>query len=122
MDKEEIAFRKMAMLAEALKQLEQQERDEALEELKPAAFEVLLLHPGCNLPGWCYILCEQYQTELVDCFGRNPADINNGIARLWRTPYTDIATGQSATYEQWAERLSSGEEVEKYYNTNKKNG
>ena len=48
--------------------------DETLEELKAAAFEVLRLNPGCEQSDWAKILVEQYGTEVVDAYGKDPAE------------------------------------------------
>lgn len=42
--------------------------DECLDELKAAAFEVLLLNPGSEMADWQQTLVLQYGTEVVDAY------------------------------------------------------
>lgn len=72
MSKEDIAFRKLSLLMKAV--TEANEQDDSLEELKAAAFEVLRLNPGCEQSDWAKILVEQYGTEVVDAYGKDPAE------------------------------------------------
>ena len=72
MSKEDIAFRKLSMMMKAV--TEENEQDDTLEELKAAAFEVLRLNPGCEQSDWAKILVEQYGTEVVDAYGKDPAE------------------------------------------------
>lgn len=113
MDKEEIAFKKMAMLMKAV--TEANEQDDTLEELKAAAFEVLLLHPGCTYNEWATILTEQYSTELIDAFGTDPKKIASSIADMWDSEkYEDENTGDRHTYKEWAEYFATECSVELY--------
>ena len=48
--------------------------NETLDELKAAAFEVLRLNPGCEQSDWAQILVKQYGTEVVDAYGKDPAE------------------------------------------------
>ena len=88
---------------------------EALEELKTAAFEVLLLNPGCELTDWTNILVEQYGTEVVDAYGNNPDDVFAALTDLWETPYYDFNSGLEYTFKQWAEAFATKQSVEMYY-------
>lgn len=117
MTNEERSFGKMALLAAALNQLQ----DESMDELKHAAFEVLLLHPGCDLRRWYAILCEQYNAELTDAFGRSPAATNNEICKLWETPYKDTASGLEYTFEIWAQCFCNEAAVQMYHDMASKN-
>lgn len=113
MNKEDIAFRKMALLMKAVTTANEQ--DETLEELKAAAFEVLLLNPGCEQSDWAKILVEQYATELTDAYGTNPADVYASLADLWESPYFDKNSGLEYDYKTWAEALWTDAAVQMYY-------
>lgn len=87
----------------------------ATDELSTAAFEVLLLHPGCSRDRWIKTLMEQYSIEVIDTYGTNPFVIRAALADLWLHPYTDLATGATLTYRQWASRLSTEADIDRYY-------
>ena len=108
-----MAFKKMALLMNAAKQANEQE--DALDELKAAAFEVLLLHPGCNCARWATILTEQYGTELIDAFGSDGEKIHSSLMKLWRSRYHDGNSGLTWTYETWAKAFATGESVQMFY-------
>ena len=93
----------------------------AIDELSTAAFEVLLLHPGCGRDGWIETLMEQYSIEVVDAYGTSHEIIRAALEDLWSQPYTDIATGTTLTYRQWADTLSTEADVERYYQRIKPN-
>jgi hypothetical protein len=118
MSKEDIAFRKMALLINATRKARRQ--DELLDELKASAFEALLLNPGCTLDTWAAILERQYGTELVDAFGTQPSKIRQSLMALWGKPYTDPASGISHTFEDWAKALVTEESVGMYYDLTKR--
>ena len=113
MSKEDIAFKKMAMLMKAIEEANQQ--DDTMEELKAAAFEVLLLNPGCELTDWANILVEQYGTEVVDAYGNNPDDVFAALTDLWETPYYDFNSGLEYDFKTWANALKTDDSVEMYY-------
>lgn len=87
----------------------------SMEELKAAAFEVLLLNPGCEQSDWVKILVEQYGTELTDAYGTNPADVHASLADLWESPYFDKNSGLEYDYKTWAEALWTDAAVQMYY-------
>jgi hypothetical protein len=118
MSKEDIAFRKMALLLNATRKARRQ--DELLEELKASAFEVLLLNPGCTLDTWASILERQYGTELVDAFGTEPSKIRQSLMALWGKPYTDPVSGISRTFDHWARVLTTEESIGMYYDLTKR--
>jgi hypothetical protein len=118
MSKEDIAFRKMALLLNATRKARRQ--DELLEELKASAFEVLLLNPGCTLDTWAAILERQYGTELVDAFGTQPSKIRQSLMALWGKPYTDPASGLRHTFGHWAKALATEESIGMYYDLTKR--
>ena len=113
MDKEGIAFRKMALLMKAASQVNRQ--DEALDELKAAAFEVLLLHPGIERSQWTRLLVTQYGSEVIDAFGRDAPTAYASLDKLWLTPYRDENSGLERTYQVWAEAFSTEAAVQMYY-------
>ena len=96
--------------------------DEMLEELKAAAFEVLLLNPGCDEGDWAKILVEQYGTEVVDAFGNNPPEVFALLADLWESPYYDHNSGLEYDYKTWAKALWTDASIQMYYDmvSNKK--
>lgn len=112
-NKEDIAFRKLSLLMKAV--TEANEQDETLDELKSAAFEVLLLNPGCEQSDWADILIEQYGTEVVDAYGNNPPEVFALLADLWESPYFDKNSGLEYDYKTWAEALSTYAAVQMYY-------
>jgi hypothetical protein len=87
------------------------QNSELLTELYYAAFEVLLLHPGCDRQQWIDILCSQY-AEPYDAYGD---DVRQRLLKLWYQPYRDIASGIENTYETWSQMLSTEEDARKYY-------
>ena len=111
--KEDIAFRKLSMLMKAV--TEANEQDDTLEELKAAAFEVLRLNPGCEQGEWAKILVEQYGTEVVDAYGKDPAEAYASLADLWESPYYDKNSGLEYDFKTWAEALWTDAAVQMYY-------
>ncbi len=89
--------------------------DETLEELKAAAFEVLLLNPGCEQSDWVDILIEQYGTEVVDAYGKDPAEAYASLEALWESPYLDENSGLERSYEEWAQAFATEAAVQMYY-------
>lgn len=94
---------------------EQQPGDELLEELKAAAFEVLLLNPGCDESDWASILVEQYGSEVVDAYGSDPQEAFASLADLWESPYFDEASGLEQDFKAWANALYTQESIDMYY-------
>lgn len=94
--------------------------DETLDELKAAAFEVLLLNPGSEQSDCAKMLVEQYGTELIDAYGTDPAEIYHALADLWESPYYDRNTDLEYTYETWALALHTEQSVDMYYDLIKK--
>lgn len=135
MSKEDIAFRKLSMLMQAVTEASERETtknatqsttdgkkidcsasDEALlQELKAAAFEVLMLNPGCEQSDWAKILVEQYGTEVVDAYGTDPAEAYASLADLWESPYFDRNSGLEYDFKTWAEAFSTDAAVQMYY-------
>ncbi|MBQ9417065.1 MAG: hypothetical protein IJU19_00595 [Bacteroidales bacterium] len=112
MNKNDIAFRKMALLMEAMQEIEQE--DKVLEKLKSVAFEALLLHPGSGYREWSTILVEQYTMEVYDVFGEDEDDIRPSLAKLWMEDYQDIASGQTYTYRDWSKAFATPEAAQFY--------
>lgn len=117
--KEDIAFRKLSMLMKAV--TEANEQDDTLEELKAAAFEVLRLNPGCEQSDWTKILVEQYGTEVVDAYGKDPAEAYASLEDLWESPYLDKVSGLEYDFKTWAEAFSTDAAVQLYYDLTEKN-
>lgn len=109
--KEESVFNKMAILAEATNEW----HDETLDELKAAAFEVLLQNPGSEFGDWRQTLIYEYPSEVVDAYGGNPVDAEASLLDLWETPYKDTASGLEYTFSTWAEALNTEASVRMYY-------
>ena len=92
-----------------------------LEELKAAAFEVLLLNPGCEQSDWAKILVEQYGTEVVDAYGTDPEEAYASLADLWQSPYFDRNSGLEYDFKTWAEAFATDAAVQMYYDLTDKN-
>ena len=92
-----------------------------LEELKAAAFEVLLLNPGCEQSDWAKIRVEQYGTDVVDAYGTDPEEAYASLADLWESPYFDRNSGLEYDFKTWAEAFSTDAAVQLYYDLTKKN-
>lgn len=115
MTKEDIALRKLDTLMRAVSK-----QDETLDELKDAAFEVLLLNPGSEQSDWAKTLVEQYGNELIDAYGTDPAEIFHALADLWESPYYDENTDLEYDYKTWAEAFATEAAVDMYYDLIKK--
>lgn len=89
--------------------------DTSLDELKTAAFEVLLLNPGSEQADWSSILVEDYSIEVVDALGSEPFEVFASLADLWEDVYLDPATGIEKSYEDWAITFCNQQTVELYY-------
>ena len=87
----------------------------SLDELKAAAFEVLLLNPGCEQTDWANILIEQYGTEVVDAYGKDPAEAYASLADLWESPYFDRNSGLEYDFKTWANAFATDESVMMYH-------
>lgn len=122
MSKEDIAFRKLSLLMKAVTEANEQETDDTLEELKAAAFEVLRLNPGCEQSDWANILVGQYGTEVVDAYGKDPAEAYASLEDLWESPYLDETSGLEYDFKTWAEAFATDASVQMYYDfTRRKN-
>ena len=108
-----IARRKFEMLMQAVEQVNKQ--DEAMAELRDAAFEVLHLHPGIGRDEWVRLLLTQYGTEVLDALGTDPPKVCTSLVHLWTTPYRDEASGLERTYDSWAKAFATEEAVQMYY-------
>lgn len=87
----------------------------SLEELKAAAFEVLRLNPGCEQSDWAKILVEQYGTEVVDAYGKDPAEAYASLEDLWESTYLDKVSGLEYDFKTWAEAFATDAAVQMYY-------
>ena len=119
MGKEDNAFGKMALLMKAM--MEANKQGDTLEELKAAAFEVLRLNPGCEQSDWAKILVEQYGTEVVDAYGKDPAEAYASLEDLWESPYLDKVSVLEYDFKTWAEAFATDAAVQMYYGLTGKN-
>ena len=119
-NKEDIALQKLDLLMRSIEKAKQ-ENDETLDELKAAAFEVLRLNPGCEQSDWTKILVEQYGTEVVDAYGKDPAEAYASLEALWESPYLDKVSGLEYDFKTWAEAFSTDAAVQMYYDLTEKN-
>ena len=87
----------------------------SLDELKAAAFELLLLNPGCDQAEWADILVGQYGTEVVDAYGKDPAEAYASLEDLWESPYLDEVSGLEYDFKTWAEAFATDAAVQMYY-------
>lgn len=94
--------------------------DEVLDELKAAAFEVLLLNPGCDQTDWRDTLISQYGMEVVDAYGNNPFEVFAALADLWEAPYKDENSGLEHTFKDWAQAFATEASVQMYYDLTEK--
>jgi hypothetical protein len=86
--------------------------DEHLDELRHAAFEVLLLHPGSTLDTWKRTLLAEYPSEVQDALGHDP---DAALTALWHQPYKDTASNLEYPFSQWAEALATPSSIQMYY-------
>ena len=113
MGNNDIAERKLDMLMRAYEKANRQ--DEALTELRDAAFEVLLLHPGVDRKEWMRFLLAQYGSEVIDAFGTDATEICASLEKLWKAKYLDENSGLERSFEKWAQALATDEAVQMYY-------
>lgn len=129
MDEKEIAFRKMSLSLEAYNQMLQQEQQEAMEDeddfeeyrdelmdaLKDAAFQVLIDNPGSDLCDWRKTLIEEYGPEVTDALGNNPPEVFEMLDDIWGSPYLDKCSGLEYDFNEWAEAFATDASVRMYY-------
>ena len=86
-----------------------------MDELKQAAFEYLLFHPGTEFEDWQQGLIEYCPTEVVDAFGNNPDKVYADLTELWESDvYEDKATGECRTFCEWADYFATDQSIELY--------
>ena len=85
-----------------------------LDELRHAAFEVLLLHPGSTRDMWVQTLMEQYPTEVADALGTDTKQTRERLNKIWCEDYTDTA-GVTRSYAEWAARFATDASITEYY-------
>ena len=90
--------------------------EELLNELRNAAFEVLLLHPGITRETWVQTLMEQYAMEVTDALGTDEETTRERLIKMWGEDYTDTA-GETRSYAEWAALLATENDVSNYYKT-----
>lgn len=89
--------------------------DDTLDELKVAAFEALLFNPGSEQSEWTDTLISQYGMEVVDAYGKDPAEAYASLEALWESPYLDEVSGLEYTFSQWADAFATDASVQMYY-------
>lgn len=109
---EDTARMKMEMLANAITEVNDQN---SMDELKAAAFEVLLLNPGSEQADWSMELVTNYSIEVIDAFGTDPGECFTSLVDFWNESYLDPATGIEKSYSDWAATLCNEQTVELYY-------
>ena len=90
--------------------------EELLNELRNAAFEVLLLHPGTTRETWVQTLMEQYPAEVTDALGTDTETTRERLNKMWGEDYTDTA-GVTRSYAEWAALLATENDITEYYKT-----
>lgn len=90
--------------------------DEFLNELRNAAFEVLLLHPATTRETWVQTLMEQYAMEVTDAIGTDEEKTRERLKKMWNDTYTDTA-GETRSYADWAALFASQEDITEYHKT-----
>ncbi len=135
MTNEEIAKQKYALLRQAVEEAggqneketaaqqqsletflrQEQGEDPIMEELKAAAFEVILLNPGCDRGDWAQTLVEQYGDQVIDAYGENPEEVYHALTDLWEAPYYDHNSGLEQDFSEWAATFSTEQSVQLYY-------
>ncbi|EJX00305.1 hypothetical protein EVA_11598 [gut metagenome] len=87
-----------------------------LDELKAAAFQTLLLHPGTTeCQDWIDILLEECGIEVVDAFGNDPGNVYASLFNLWEESYCDPATGIENSFHEWASVFATNHSLDSYY-------
>lgn len=89
--------------------------DPIMDELRAAAFEVLLLNPGSDQNDWAMTLIGQYGCNVVDAYGDNPPEVFHCLADLWDAPYYDPNSGLEYCFKEWALAFFTEEGVRMYY-------
>lgn len=90
--------------------------EELLNELRNAAFEVLLLHPATTRDTWVQTLMEQYPTEVIDVLGTDEETTRERLKKMWGEDYTDTA-GETRSYADWAALFATENDITEYYKT-----
>lgn len=89
--------------------------DPLMQELKDAAFEVLLLNPGSDQGDWAQELVANYPTEVVDALGVSPESVYASLADMWSEDYYDTASDLEKSFSEWADAFCNEEAVSLYY-------
>lgn len=90
--------------------------EELLNELRNAAFEVLLLHPATTRETWVQTLIEQYPAEVIDALGTDTKQTRERLNKMWCEDYTDTA-GNTRSYAEWAALFATESDISNYYKT-----
>ena len=90
--------------------------EDFLDELRNAAFEVLLLQPATTRETWVQTLMEQYPAEVIDALGTDEETTRERLNKMWGEDYTDTA-GNTRSYADWAARFATDAAITEYYKT-----
>ena len=88
--------------------------EDFLDELRNAAFEVMLLHPATTRETWVQTLMEQYPAEVIDALGTDEETTRERLEKMWGEDYTDTA-GETRSYADWAALLATESDITEYY-------
>ena len=88
--------------------------EELLNELRNAAFEVLLLNPATTRETWVQTLMEQYPAEVTDALGTDTETTRERLNKMWGEDYTDTA-GVTRSYADWAALFATDAAITNYY-------
>lgn len=90
--------------------------EELINELRNAAFEVLLLHLATTRDTWVQLLMEQYAMEVTDALGTDEKTTRERLNKMWGEDYTDTA-GVTRSYSDWAALFATDAAITEYYKT-----
>lgn len=90
--------------------------EDFLDELRNAAFEVMLLHPATTRDTWVQLLMEQYAMEVTDALGTDEETTRERLNKMWGEDYTDTA-GETRSYADWAALFATDAAITEYYKT-----
>ena len=86
-----------------------------MDNLKRAAFEVLLENAGSDKCDWRDMLINGYASELTDAYGSDLEKVYAMIDELWESPYYDERSGLEYDYHDWAEAFATDAAVQMYH-------
>lgn len=96
--------------------MKEETKTKLLNELRNAAFEVLLLNPATTRETWVQTLMEQYPAEVADALGTDEEQFRERLNKMWGEDYTDTA-GETRSYADWAALFATENDITEYYKT-----